>query len=241
MNCPRCQRPMPPGNGRVCDACASGLPGASSLARNVEAMPADHPMRLRLLRFGLRSLIEARQWDDLEAALTDLSFLEAKAEAGLAFDLVGDFAEALLRLPVSRPMRRILELLEEALRRDLYIIARYPSALFQCLWNSGWWYDGPETAQHYDPPPETWGPDGLPWLRKLRLAPLLESWHRAREERTPDFTWLRSLRPPSFPLGSPQRRPHPCPDRAAAFPETDIFPGRGPPVRLAAPGWPARV
>lgn len=36
-------------------------------------------------------LIAAEQWDELEAVLTDISFLEAKTTAGLTFDLAGDF------------------------------------------------------------------------------------------------------------------------------------------------------
>ena len=44
---------------------------------------------------------------------------------------------------------------------------------------------------------------GPPWGRPGadRLATLLESWRAAKERRTPAFTWLRSLRPPPFPLG----------------------------------------
>ena len=37
--------------------------------------------------------------------------------------------------------------------------------------------------------------------RAERLATWLESWRRAKERTTPRFAWLRSLRPPSFPLG----------------------------------------
>jgi WD40 repeat protein len=46
-------------------------------------------------------------------------------------------------------------LLDEALRRDMHFIARhahdYLHGLFQCLWNTCWWYDCPEAAKHYDP------------------------------------------------------------------------------------------
>jgi WD40 repeat protein len=177
----------------------------SALARAMEAVPAGDSRRLDLLRSGPERLMEAQRWDELEAVLTDLGFLEAKVQAGLAADLVNDLTQALQHLPADRPVWRILQLLEEALRRDLHFIERHPAALFQCLGNRGWWYDGPQTAQHYDPPEGGWPAEGPPWAHPLRLAPLLESWRRHKEERTPGFAWLRSLRPPPFPLGSPQR------------------------------------
>src|SRR5947209_6097998 len=108
MDCPRCRRPAPARSpGEVCEACASGLPGASALARDVAALPPDDPRRLGLLRRGPHALVEAERWDELEAELTDLSFLEAKAAAGLVFDLLDDFADALRRLPAGRPSLRV--------------------------------------------------------------------------------------------------------------------------------------
>src|SRR5262245_49965479 len=97
---------------------------------------------------------------ELEALLTDLSVLEAKADAGLAFDLADDFAAALRQMPSERLAVPILGLLGEALRRDLHFIDRHPSCLFQCLWNSGWWYDCPDAALHYEAPERGWPPEG---------------------------------------------------------------------------------
>src|SRR3954447_14702427 len=102
-------------------------------------MSPDDPASLERLRHAAGDLALAGQWQALEALLTDLSFLEAKAEAGLVFDLVDDFDLALRHLPPSRPMRRVLGLLGEALRCDLHLIARHPQALFGCLWNLCWW------------------------------------------------------------------------------------------------------
>jgi WD40 repeat protein len=160
---------------------------------------------MQMLRSGPQDLLRAGRWDELEALLTDLDFLEAKVRAGLAVDLVNDFTQTLEHLPSDRPVWRILELLEEALRRDLHFIARHRTALFQCLWNRAWWYDCSQAAAHYEPPEGGWPAEGPPWARPLRLAPLLEAWRRHKGERTPDFAWLCSLRPPSSPLGSAQR------------------------------------
>src|SRR5262249_22491823 len=101
-------------------------------------------------RYGLlhlpSHLAEAGRWDDLTAFLCDLPFLEGKAEAGLVFGLVADFAAALERLPADHPRRPVLRLLEEAMLTDVYFLARHPTTLFQCLWNRGWWYGCPEPA-----------------------------------------------------------------------------------------------
>jgi WD40 repeat protein len=145
---------------------------------------------------------EAGCWDALEDLLTDLPFLEAKAGAGHVHGLAGDFAAAVDALPTDRPRRPMLRLLGEGLRQDIQFLARHPGALFQCLWNSCWWYDCPDAADHYDPPEGGWPSEGPPWLRPgTKLYQLLEAW---RTERSP-APWLRSLWPPALPLGSGQQ------------------------------------
>ena len=67
----------------------------------------------------------------------------------MIFNLASDFAAALAALPQDHPRRRLLSLLEEAVRRDVHFIDRHPTTLFQCMWNSCWWYDCPEAAAHY--------------------------------------------------------------------------------------------
>ena len=56
----------------------------------------------------------------------------------MILDLAADFAAALDALPRDHPKRRMLELLEEAIRRDIHFIARHPTTLFQCMWNTCW-------------------------------------------------------------------------------------------------------
>src|SRR6058998_1142017 len=65
------------------------------------------------------------------------------------FDLVRDFAAVLDAMPTGHPRRRILTLLNEAVRRDIHFIDRHPTTLFQCLWNSCWWYDCAEAGTHF--------------------------------------------------------------------------------------------
>src|SRR5262249_22072581 len=71
--------------------------------------------------------LQARQGEELAALLTDLSFLEAKAEAGQVFDLAGDFTAAVPLVPEDHSRQRLLPLLEEAIRRDIHFIARHPT------------------------------------------------------------------------------------------------------------------
>jgi hypothetical protein len=130
-------------------------------------------------------LIGAARWDELEALLTDLKYLESRNAAGEIFSLATDFAKTVAALPTNRPRARILRLLEEALRRDIHFIDRhredYPQGLFQCLWNSCWWYDCQEAASHYA---ERRAPGQA---AGVGLHGLLEGWRAAKEQSTPGF------------------------------------------------------
>jgi WD40 repeat protein len=149
--------------------------------------------------------LHARQGTELLAVFADLSFWEAKAEAGMVFHLAEDVATSLKRFKADHPEVKRLRLLEGALRRDLHFIARHPTTLFQCLWNSGWWSDCEAAAHFYDIPEGGWPPDGPPWQRRgAKLSRLLEQWRRAKEESLPEFRWLRTLRPPAHSLGALQ-------------------------------------
>jgi WD40 repeat protein len=160
------------------------------------------------LRHRARHLLGAGRSGEAFRLLTDLRELEARAEAGLVFALVNDLAE-LNRALAEGEERRLLGLLEEGLRRDVHFIDRhqrdYPQALFQCLWNTCWWYDCAEAAAHYDLSQRT-GSGPLPWQREGRLlSELMERWRREKEGREPGLVWLRSLRPPSVHLGTAQQ------------------------------------
>lgn len=152
-------------------------------------------------------------WKPVEDLFCDLAFLEAKIQAGLVFELLGDFATALESMPATCPRRKLLELIEEAIRLDVQFLLRYPLSLFQCLWNRGWWHDSTAAASHYDEPVDGWGSGGPPWERpEPKLSTLLESW-RAEKQRSANFHWLRSLRPPPDPLGNCQRAVFNCHSR----------------------------
>ena len=66
--------------------------------------PVTHGYMRR--RFGPAHLMATKQWDAVETLLTNLDFLEAKTEAGLVFELAGDFQAAIRVLPEEPPRRR---------------------------------------------------------------------------------------------------------------------------------------
>src|ERR1700682_2824930 len=99
----------------------------------------------------------------------------------MIFELEQDSADVLEAMPSEHPRQRILKLLDEAIRRDVHFIDRHPTTLFQCLWNTCWWYDCPEAAGHYDLSKRT-GNVPLPWEAVGRpLSTLLEQWRENKE------------------------------------------------------------
>jgi telomerase protein component 1 len=150
-------------------------------------------------------LVRADQWQESEEILTSLSFLEAKTEAGMVFDLADDFTEAINAMPAERPRSRILRLLEKAIRRDIDFIGRHTTTFFQCLWNTCWWYDCPDTINHYNCSSRS-ETDAKPlWNHPERkLHELMESWRTSKEQAETILCWIRCLRPPPTHLGASQ-------------------------------------
>lgn len=137
------------------------------------------------------------EWDAVERLFTDLFFLEAKAEAGLVFDLVIDFGRVVAEIPAGCPLQRILRLLAEALRRDVHFVARHPTTLFQSVWNLCWWFDGPGVESNGEPHRSS-------QVRTVpTLSALMDAWRSTKEAWVPGFHWLRTLRPPGTGLGGP--------------------------------------
>ena len=77
----------------------------------------------------------------------------------MIFDLVPDFGAVLDVMPPGHPGHRPLRLLAEGVRRNVYFIDHLPTTLFQCLWNSCWWYDYREAADVLEAMPSG-NPDG---------------------------------------------------------------------------------
>jgi len=181
--------------------------------------------RLYALRFGPIHLCAAARWEELETLLTDIFFLEAKAASGMNFELIGDFSAAVAAIEGGRPQEGVLRVLEEALRRDIHFISRhaqeYPQAIFQCLWNTCWWYDCEESTEHSEGPAAGWPKDDPTCgSAGAKLRDLLSTWLEQKEQADSGFRWLRSLRPPVIDVGSTQfavLRAHLGPVTSVAF------------------------
>jgi WD40 repeat protein len=146
-----------------------------------------------------------KNWSEVEKLFTDLFFLESKVECGRVLDLTEDFDAAVAILPKDRPHYKILCLLVGAIRQDTRFIINHPETLFQCLWNSCWWYDCPEAKNHYEDinNHQVDNVKTYPWQQRgLKLYELLEAWKLKKEIFDPDYIWIRSLRPSFVLFGS---------------------------------------
>ena len=188
----------------------------------------------QMSRYALRHLpahlTGCERWDDLAALLTNLIYLEMKVEAGWVFELANDFTEAVERMPRKHQRHRMLELLEEALRRDIHFVQRHPSTLFQCLWNTCWWYDCSVAAEHFEEKQSPGQNAGV------GLHRLVEAWRAEKEMVAPNFLWVRSMRPPDLHLGTAQRlvlSGHEDSVNSVAFSPDG--------ARIASGGWDSRV
>ena len=149
-----------------------------------------------------KGYIRQKNWDKLGGLLTDISFLEAKAKGKLVFDLIDDFQEARRNMPKDHRLYNTIVFLGTALANDADFISRHPKSLFQCMWNSCWWYDSEQSQYHYKISKDK---QNMPWDGEEKfLSSLMEKWKREKEAKTPGFFWIRSLRPLS-PGGHFQR------------------------------------
>ncbi len=157
------------------------------------------------LRYGPAHLIELQRWDEIEKLLTTIFFLEAKNEAGLVFDLAKDFTNTISAIPTLRPHLGILRLLNEALRREIQFIARhskdYPQALFQIMWNLGWWHDCPNVKSTHNIDIEKSKIEQSNAQTIFNLRVILENWRTQKEATQPNHFWVRAKHAPNIPIG----------------------------------------
>lgn len=204
-------------------------PAVTSTVSTVSTRSTAIPNRRRVDELPWQ-LLRAEQHDGLAAVLEDLFFLEAKIQAGWTFELAQDFTEAVGILPAEHSQRRRLILLRQALGRDINFIARhaddYPQALFQCLWNSCWWYDCAEAKKHYQEPEDGWR-TSPPWGRAgPKLHEILEAWRVEMSRLRPNACWIGSLRPPAIHLGGALEavlHGHSAEVQSVAFSPNDVY------------------
>ncbi len=141
----------------------------------------------------------------------------------MIFDLVKDFADVLSAMPAEHSRLRILKLLDEAIRRDADFLSRYPTTLFQCLWNSCAWYGNSESERFIEILDSKLSPFGRPFEQDdveeddvdqsrvnqttidsstaKKLHSIMRNWQHDKGRTSAGMYWLRSLWPPSVQLG----------------------------------------
>jgi hypothetical protein len=173
-------------------------PAEKQRLRSAQTPPSPRPVNIRKVVELPYQLHRVNRVELVEDLFTDITFLEAAAEAGRVADLAADLEEFSTCFPHKSRTHKIFRLVKEAILRDLNFLREHPVSLFQCLWNTCWWYDCPKARSFYE------SADG-PWNdTETGLFTVLEKWRREKETLTPGFTWVRSLRPPAIMLGSPQ-------------------------------------
>jgi hypothetical protein len=137
--------------------------------------------------------------------MTDFGFLEAKVRTLSAFELLNDLRLGLNHIAQDDPRFSLVVLLEKILQFDSHFISRHSTLLFQCCWNRGWWHDAPQAANFFEPSPGIGLPAVTPWNQPgSKMHAYMEAWRAWRTAAGQTGPWLRFLRPPPDPLGSPQ-------------------------------------
>jgi len=147
----------------------------------------------------------------------------------MIFELAQDFHTAIAAMPRDHPKHRMLELLEEAVRRDIHFIDRHPTALFQCMWNSCIWNLAGRDRVFYLTEQQVrmrWSlllKGGTIWDDRIftsyfddttskilqsafnggtDLYDLLLAWQDLKKQVQYSVPWFKSMRPPRIPVTS---------------------------------------
>jgi WD40 repeat protein len=122
------------------------------------------------------------------AIVLDIDYLEIKAERGWIFELIEELASVARMQPESD---RRLDAISGALQRNGGYIARRPTTLFQCVWNTCCW-ENPDLLGAFFL--DVAGARSA-YAQPSSITTLLNRWRMRRAERSPGLIWVRSLRP----------------------------------------------
>lgn len=123
-------------------------------------------------------------------------------------DRLSKFRRALAVIPSTHSRVDLLSLGAEILERNQVFLQRHSTTLFQCFWNTGWWAGSDQRFSHLRSSERgvdytSRESDGT--LSTEMLAGVVKNWRRIKNETSPGFRWIRSLRPPQQGLGSASR------------------------------------
>jgi hypothetical protein len=140
------------------------------------------------LRYLTAHLAEQSEYLKLVDLVCDPTYLEAKAESNLIFDLVEDLSTAIANLPRDDERSDVISALQTTLRYDIHFVQRHPTTLFQSVWNRVWGHMVEDTCSHYEdasPGDAQTSQGSLP--PSLPLNRFLASWRAFKEKEEPDF------------------------------------------------------
>lgn len=138
----------------------------------------------------IHELIAKKSWDRLADRLFDLDYVQQRADSGQIFDLLLEMDAAAVAVPSRHQAAKVLNVLARSLRRNANFIARQPAALFQCFWNSCWWYD----CSILESFSETFTGSTAMCLEGTvvagRVSQLMESWRVQRNAARAGTVWI---------------------------------------------------
>lgn len=169
--------------------------------------PAIDPRRLSEYAW---QCIEAGDWQRTLTVLSDPAFVATSCERGFVTDLAADYRHALTGATVTVPDnasavvvvgttrltvgRALLELISEALHRDLTFLVRHPECALQTIAATCRWVDDPAARDYLQAPDAGWPADAP--ASEGPMCILADAWLRAAGPH------LVSLRPPDPMPGS---------------------------------------
>ncbi len=166
---------------------------SSVIARRPESMLARasrRPNVRKLQELPWQRLTVAKmsaEWGAVEELLTDLRFLQAKAGAGMIFELADDFQQAVQHMPRTRNGHHVMEVFGNILGREAQVLhdhlGEHPQLLFQNLWNRGCLQVAASVRANNAPE------------NGASIVKILDRWRSQFEGRDFGYGWIRLLGP----------------------------------------------
>lgn len=139
----------------------------AELTKDWENLPEDHTARAYALRFGPCHLLALQRRYELVQLLTDIRFVEARAQANLLREQITDLKQAASG-EHDHTTGLVLRTLAQALIAETAALTRFPDLTFQTLVNSCRWSELGSIAALIDRwKLRWWRPGETPWLQRL--------------------------------------------------------------------------
>ena len=195
------------------------------LLNNFSSLDQNDP----IMEFVIVNAIKlSRTVDDQETAvrlILDLEYLERRIEFQSPGVLAGEIDEIVSIIGVECKEGLALQLIATTLKKHMLFLERHPEAVFQVLRNNCCWYGSELSYQHYT---TRYKNDDIGSKRtrlKQDVHELFEEILSKNNDRKP---WIRSLRPPEWPVDSYLKKEMQLTNYGAfyvlaAHPDKDIF------------------